>query len=489
MKDTLPRLLGVIAIAALSNADVRAATPIQKHVHVATSSLPFVVAVVSDHYTNQGEFDSDVDNFFKYGLLAHDYYDDHAAELDIYSFYAPLTAGQQSDYAFDVDTPSQNCVLSWSDASGTDGTLAKLLAVVSGVNPDRIVVIGDHEYNIGCTSGKWTYVAKDAAGTDVLPHEMGHGFGGLKDEWFFEINRGVDHPGIPDSETRNCFDPRAPGTIPPWLTPPAAAKFPGAGSVAGCDFFELNAVHPFDHLVNGHNYCLMGASHDAEFCPVCHELMQEEFRLRDPENPDVTNPDAQIPAPPTGLRIVKTAFVQPTPAPGTAKPTPKGAPPPSGVILKPVPAKPILQLVVAFDPRTGKITPKKGFSITARFAPSHRRLGEWAYEIVNPTLKPEDEIVEVGVFPSNLFRASSYQGGVAHQTTTPQTTDVTIQIPDLPTDFAKTGTPPVIIRIYRLRPNVTDKLITPAVFRRLKSDGDAERVGPDLTAKDILGVM
>ena len=56
-------------------------------------------------------------------------------------------------------------------------------------------------------------------------------------------------------------------------------------------------------------------------------------------------------------------------------------------------------------------------------------------------------------------------------------------------DFAKTGTPPVIIRIYRLRPNVSDKMITPEVFRRLKGDGDAERVGPDLTAKDILGVM
>src|SRR5262245_19060145 len=140
MKLTLPRLLlAVTAIAVMSNANVRAVTPIQKHVHVGTSALPFVVAVVADHYTDQAEFDNDVDNFFKFGLLAHDYYDDHAPELDIYSFYVPLSAGKQSDYGFDVETPSQNCVMSWSEDPGDDGTLAKLLAVAGVVNPDRIV--------------------------------------------------------------------------------------------------------------------------------------------------------------------------------------------------------------------------------------------------------------------------------------------------------------------------------------------------------------
>jgi len=489
MKRLLPQVLGVIAIAALSNANVRA-TAFQKPVHAATSALPVVIAVISDHYTDQDKFNNDVDNFIEYGLLAHDYYADHAAELEIVSFYEPLAAGTQSNFGFDVEVPSQNCVLSWSDDPGPNGTLAKLLAV-AGNNPDHIIVIGDHPYNIGCTNGKWTYVGEDAMGTDVLPHEMGHALATLSDEWFFESNRGVSHPGIPDNETRNCFDPRAPGTTPPWLVPSTVALFPGAGSFAGCDFFELNAVHAYDHQYNGHHYCLMGATSGAEFCPVCHRFMEEAFAIRNPDvenpgltGPAVTNPDVRDPIPPaapTGLRIVKIGFAQPTP--GTTKPTTPGA------ILKPVPPRPILQLVVSFDPANGRIVAKKGFPITARYVPSQLRRGDWVYEISNPTLKPQNQILEVGVFPSNLFQSNSYQGDAAHQRTAPHVTDVTIQIPDVRNDYAKTGTPELLIRIYQLMPSVTERLITPAVLAKLKASGQAVQRGVELTSKDIRSVM
>lgn len=513
MKLTVLKLVAVVAVVALANANVRAVTPVQKHVNIATSALPYVVAVISDHYTDQDEFDNDVKNFFERGLLAQEYYEHHKAELDVYSFYVPLQTAQ-SDYGFDVETPSQNCMISWSEAPGTDGTLSKLLAVIDAagttVAPDHIVVIGDHPYSLGCTNGEWTYVAEDAASTDILPHEMGHAIATLKDEWFFPWNQGVSHPGIPDNMTRNCFDTRPPETTPPWLRATFAPLYPGAGSYAGCDFFELDVVHAYPPHQNGNDYCLMGAIHGAKFCPVCYGLMEERFldRIADAGTAGETDgptPGERIPTPPPNqpvdsatrkpipprppseIGFVKAAFVQ-QPAPGTTKPVPKGAP---SAIAKPVPARPILQLVVSFDPTNGQIIPKKGSSITARYAPSHRRLGEWAYEIINtdPTLKPQNRVIEVGVLPSNLFRSNSYQGGAAHQSTGAHVTDVIIQIPDIPIDYAKTGIPDLQINIYRLSDKVTARSITKNLLEQLKSSGDAKFVDPPLVSKAIRSVM
>jgi hypothetical protein len=144
---------------------------------------------------------------------------------------------------------------------------------------------------------------------------------------------------------------------------------------------------------------------------------------------------------------------------------------------------------VSFDPSNGRITAKKGFSITARYVPEHRRLGEWVYEIVNLTLKPPNQIVDVGVFPSTLFRSNSYQGGVAHQASAAHMTDVTIQIPDVPNDYAKTGSPDLVINIYRLLPSVNEPMITPAVLAKLKTDGQAQPMPEPLTATAIRSVM
>lgn len=491
MTRTLPQLIGVLALAALVNGDRIEARTHQKPVNTATSPNPIRIAILSDHYTDENEFNYDVQNLIVNGLLLHPYYVAHKAELEIASFYEPLKAGAQSNYGFDVNNPSGNCALSWSSDTTTQIGVAS-----EDFNPKHTIVIGFHSYNVGCTEGEWTYVAKGIVGTDVLPHELGHGLANLDDEWFFASNAGVSHPGIPLNQTRNCYDTRH-GARPPWMPPlsaPTQVQFPGAGSIAGCDLFELNVVHAYPPHLNSHNYCLMGATSGAEFCPICHSLMQQAFgdaANPDVENPDMDNPDVQNPdtdnptpkrpPPPTKLRIVKIAYEQP--APGTVKPTPPPQPPPAGAILKPVPARPIVRLIAAFDPATGMLRPKKGIPITAQYTPSHRRLGEWAYEIV------VNGRTHVGVIPSNLFRSHSYQGGVAHQSSPPHEVDITIQIPDVTADALKAGTANVSISIWLLAPNVTEGLITPAVLAKLRTSGQAQRRGPELTVKDLIGVM
>jgi len=531
MKRTLPELIGVLAFAALVNGNPTEAAAGQKPVNVATSPNPVVIAILSDHYTDETEFDLDVQNLIVNGLLANPYYASRKADLEVVSFYEPLKAGTQSNYGFNVEVPSGYCALSWTVSDDDATNTATLVDVaVSNSNPRHTIVIGDHPYNIGCTDGAWTYVATDVIGTDVLAHELGHGLANLYDEWFFASNAGVSHPGIPLNQTRNCYDTRH-GARPPWMPPLTAppgtvGNFPGAGSVAGCDFFELDVVHAYPPHPSGHNYCLMGATHGAEFCPVCQFRMGQAFNDAanpDMENPDVTNPDAQnpdaenpapgagsrIPKPPTNSRVIpgtkppspprmqimnavfeaQTPKAQPpkgsTPATGTTKPATgtTGTTGATGSILKPAPARPIVRLVAAFDPVSGRLRLKKGIPITARYTPSHRRLGEWAYEVV------VNGRTHVGVIPSNLFRSHSYQGGVAHQSSAPHEADITIQIPDVTADALKAGTANVSISIWLLSPNVTEELITPAVLAKLRKGGQAERRGQELTVRDLISVM
>jgi hypothetical protein len=93
------------------------------------------------------------------------------------------------------------------------------------------------------------------------------------------------------------------------------------------------------------------------------------------------------------------------------------------------------------------------------------------------------------VFPSTLFRSNSYQGGAAHQASGPHMTDVTIQIPDVPPDYAKTGSPELQIKIYRLVPSVNERMITPAVLDKLKTSGQAQPMPEPLTSDLIRKTM
>jgi hypothetical protein len=501
MKRTLTRLLLLIMLA---SSTVSAAVS-HKVFETATSGTPIVIAILADHYTDETKFENDVKNFITYGLLAHPFYADHVNDFQIETFFDAVSAGEVSKYGFNVEAPSQNCLLSWEvGTTQATNTWLKVQAVVGGINPRHTIVIGDHPYSIGCTDGEWTYVTEDAAGSDMLAHEFGHGIGQLYDEWVLARNRGRDHPGLSaDPEiARNCHHTDN-GATAPW-TFPLAAMYPG------CDLYEGKVVHAYDHMTmyGSHSYCLMGPTSNAEFCPVCRHYMNQEFEYLDNpdtenprrddnhvENPDTHNPP---PPPPTDVRIIRAAFVQDprkVVPPAASAQDPKRVPPaastqdPKRVVPPPIPllapgaTGPIVRLIVSIDPATGQIVAaKKAFPINARYAPSHRRFGEYAYEILNG-----DQVLGTGVVPSSLFRTRDYQGG-GHSTSDAHVADVTIQMPGVTADMVRDTNSSLSIRVWWLGPNVTEKLITPTTLTKLIQE---KRVGQrgQLTAEQIRAAL
>lgn len=526
MKRTFARLLLLIILASSS---VSAAAN-HKVFRVATSANPIVIAVLADHYTDESKFDNDVANFITYGLLANPYYAGHAGDFQIETFYEPVAAGIASNYGFNVEAPSANCLLSWEIGNtATTNTWAKVSAVVGGINPKHTIVIGDHPYSIGCTEGEWTYVTEDAAGTDMLSHEFGHGIGQLHDEWSLARNLTLPHPGMSgDPEVaRNCHH-LANGPTPPWT-------FPGAGARNGCNLYGLQIVHAYDHMTvyGSHSYCLMGATSNAEFCPVCKHYMDQEFALLDLPNPDIDNPDVNNPdvdnpdphnpppPPPPGTGVGSRAAVPShnEPAnPGFRKPIPprpqsrgsivlaafgqsvkSQSPPPTGtagqsarqpervsppLTLLPVGSTgPIVRLIVGFNPENGQLTAKKALPINARYAPNQRRFGDYAYEVLNG-----DQVLGVGVIPSNLSRTHDYQGGAAHRTSPPHLTDITLQMPGITAEMLKDTSRNITIRVWWLSQGVTNRVITINTLTGLRQKNLVELRGL-LTAEQIRGAL
>lgn len=504
MTRMLSRLLLLIVFASSS---VSAAVS-HKVFQTATSGTPIVIAILADHYTDEAKFENDVKNFITYGLLAHPYYAAHANDFQIETFFEAVSAGELSKYGINVEVPSQNCVLSWEvGTTPATNTWQKISAVVGGINPRHTIVIGDHPYSIGCTDGEWTYIGEDAAGTDMLAHEMGHGLGQLWDEWVLAPNIGRDHPGLsPDPFiARNCHHINS-GATPPWTEPQS-------GAYKGCDLYELKAFHAYEHgaLYGTHSYCLMAGTNNAEFCPVCRHYMDLEFGVLDqpaeggrnrrdhgvggirnpapfgdpqanprterPPNP-AANPRTQRPpesfASQSGFKLISAAFIEQPVKPILSEPIPLLAPGATG---------PIVRLVVSFNPATGDISARKAFPITARYAPSHRRFSEYAYEILNGP-----QVLGTGVVPASLFHTRSYQGSGGHVTADRPWVDLTIQMPGVTGDMLKDTTRNFLIRVWWLGPSVPNREITPDVLAQLRTKNQVQPRGV-LLPEQIRGAL
>src|SRR5688572_13709757 len=219
----------------------------QKQVHPPgpdTLEPPVVIAVLSDNYTSnqEGEFEFDVANFFHHGLLVDEgYFKDKAKEMRVVTFFRPVAASGQTLYDFTIGfSTSSPCAVQTSAQ-----TYTKIREVVEDLDPTYTVIIGNHPYNIGCSDEDWTYVAADAVGTDVLPHELGHAIGDLYDEWAPIPGRPGSFQHVVDAQL-NCSDTRANA---PWKNdtpPPAIADGPGCGL--------------FSQLIHGYHDCRMGAT-------------------------------------------------------------------------------------------------------------------------------------------------------------------------------------------------------------------------------------
>lgn len=452
-RRTLPQVARVIAVAAVSVIALTGATV--KQIHSPTGPggpPPFLIAVLADHYTNtqEQEFDYDVENFFKHGLLVDDYYKSQAGNMRIVSYFEATTAGQESAFDFEIGTGVGNCAI-----TAGNNTMTKLQLAVGNTVPTHFIVIGNHPYNFGCTKGRWTYVAVDAVGTDVLQHELGHLIAGLYDEWAMASNGA--HPGL-TNDRLNC----APTPPPP---PHWNAGYVGFQNVPGCDLHPTGVIHPY-------TMCRMGATHHAKFCEVCKQAMDWRFvEMKTPgldnsniTGPQGTNPSQQASDEPMArprFRMINAAFIEQTPPP---KPLP--VPP-----IPPVVPRSIVRVLVEFNPDTNAIISKHRTFATGIYLPSYRRLGEFLYEV-----RDNSGTLEVGVWPDHLFEARGYRGGTQHATGPRQAAEVFVDIPNEDEkSFANPGRRLQVV-VYRIPPTVKVQNINRIQFAELMKTNPLTRV-------------
>ncbi len=413
------------------------------------TNAPILIMVVGDHYapTAKTEFDQDVDNFFKYGLLLDNYYKTRLSSLRILSYFDQSPSAPPSSYGFTLTSSAGNCAVS---ADGT--TTAKLNATLTHPNvgniPSRVhfIVLGNYPYDFGCTSpgGLWTYVAVDSVGTDVLQHEFGHQLGALFDEWALASNGNTPYPFfIPPGDIRNCAPA---GVTPPWVTNDPAPPQPPYDNAPECDLYKVGVQHP-------RHMCRMGAMHHREFCNVCAKAMDSVFLdLNDPGRMD--RPGLIVSHEPTsrsGVGVVNASFAI---APSLLQPTP-GAPA----------ARRMARVVIAFNPGLDKPAGSLRSSafITGTYVPNYRRYGNYLYEIIE-----NNETKDIGILNDQLLRVRGYRGaGGLHATGAPSgPIEVVISVPVQDEKaFANGGSRLVM---YRIPTAITDATINLERFRVVK---------------------
>ena len=436
---TLSQLARVMILFALAAATVSGATVKQVHpAAAATANAPVVIAVLADHYAagEEEEFDADVENFFKYGLLADAYYEKKKNDLRIVSIFDPTPAGQESIYDFKITPGAGNCAV--INAGDAVGKISNALAA-SNLHPTHTVVLGNYQYNFGCTDGSWSYVAVDAVGTDVLEHEFGHVLAGLFDEWSTATNKTTNYPSVISMfDTRNCWSTRPPATKPPhWKT-----KFPTAKELPECDLFGKEIVHPYE-------FCRMGIRnehpHMPAFCEVCASEMDAMFSyvrnwrrmVASPELYQGLTPQASHAPSQPRFGIMNAAFIE----------RERQQEPPAAAIK-------ILRLRVVIDPATGTVTSKGRTNASGIYVPSYLRNGRFAFEYV-----VDGRPVEVGVIPDHVFEARGFRGGApAHRASDEKPAEVVIAIPNEDTTSIQGGVRQ--LRLYRIPNDLPGRFIT-----------------------------
>lgn len=468
-RSTLPRLLRLVALATFSVLTLTGATGKPIHPSTLGTGGPILIAVVGDHYLegDEDEFNYDVDNFLKRGLLLDAYYKERKDDWRFVSYFEPTAAGQESRYGFKIGFGQGNCAVLDDQVPGKTTTELLNGAVGSDV-PRHTIVIGNHPYNFGCSKGNWTYVAVGAVATDVLQHEFGHRIAYLWDEWFPETTTAPPSyvtaaaykpPTWSPGDTRNCWPKGTGEPTPHWELNPVFKNFTNP---AGCDQVAAGVVHPYDH-------CRMGTSHARMFCDVCKAEMDKSFAelveqanafagpggTGEAANASIVNLRASHSPAQAGFRIANAAFVverQPVPPPAAPQ------------------TRPVLKVVIRYTPDQRVVNIRQVTNGSGQYVPNYRRSGQYMYEV-----KDGSNIVDIGVIPDQLFEAHGSRGGAPHTTTKLETVDLVVMIPDRTVESL--GARPLQVVFYKIPTNVTDRTITRASFPKLRAGGGFESWG------------
>jgi len=390
-RNALLNIARVTALAVLLISSLAAVPGNQVHPPTTTpSSAPVYLAVLADHYAanEEDEFNADVENFFKRGLLVDDYFKRKAADFRVVTFFEATPPGQESRYGFTIGVSDGNCAVK-DDPIKTPDAIEQTLGTE---NPTHVIVLGNWPYNFGCTKDTWTYVAVDAVGTDVLQHEMGHLIGDLYDEWSKASNDGATYGAvIPRDDYRNC------ATDPPAANPIWSDYLTDVTNEPGCDLYKNGIVRPYHD-------CRMGATHSKKFCTVCEKRMNWKFAYYynpttiDPNIYNYVSTTSTMPAVPSHVRALPSAFRLVSTAYAAEQQTPT------------IPIVDVYRVLVDFNPGDKKLVSRHKSFTRSAYVPNYLRVGKYVYEV-----RDKDKVIEVGVVPDRVFETHGSRGGAPHQ--------------------------------------------------------------------------
>ena len=177
-------------------------------------------------------------------------------------------AGIEKDTAFDFgfgEGDLRRCVFF---KTGEGMELAKKLGAEAGA--DVVVVIANTTEYGGCASNGVFSVTKDAAGAEVVAHELGHALFGLADEYDY----GGTPPCAGDTSAPNVTNHGTRDGV-PWADLVTATEFPTPAGSAGVGAFEGAQYCP-EGMYRPEDNCLM-RSLGTPFCAVCAREVNRYF--------------------------------------------------------------------------------------------------------------------------------------------------------------------------------------------------------------------
>jgi len=293
--------IGVVFAAAGAMADCTAVSvPCQRILGDGDDAHRVVIAVAGEGYTaqQQAQFNDDVDFILTRGLFARDFFAEHKASFELYRLNIASqvsgigsTAERNTAFGLTYNGSRDKC---WFTKSLT--TDDRVIQATAGLSPDLTIVIAKTADNdiggVGCAYSHYVVVTR-AASWSVAAHELGHGIGGLFDEY-------VMTAAAPPTTVNfaNCSTNRDRTQI-AWAgkitardvpTPENPDDLTTIGAYPGCEGFAIGIFRPSQR-------CRMGTTHFARFCSVCLDAMKAAVAAREAGEPLPVPPGDPAPVP------------------------------------------------------------------------------------------------------------------------------------------------------------------------------------------------
>ena len=162
-------------------------------------------------------------------------------------------------------------------------SLFRLHTLLSATPADYIIImVNDTTYGGGAIYNFYSVTSLHPMAEWVLPHELGHGFGGLADEYvdeelsYADLHRTAHEPLEPNITNLTDFGSKWQSMVAPGIsvpTPPRPVPRTECGPVGAYEGAGYSATGVYRPTMN----CMM--RNYGPFCPVCMKRLEEVFAI------------------------------------------------------------------------------------------------------------------------------------------------------------------------------------------------------------------